>query len=191
MISIDEKKRLIKQKKDEVPPHVLEMGLNMLFIEPKEIIDRIEEGKQIELIKLDNLENSKADTVLIDIRDMPYSSELDTIASNKSIKPELGVIVYDIILEEYQVYLHRIYQTDAIVFPLKPLNEKTAEKIIFIANSMGILPIPFIESLDELSKIKEMSFVDVLATNESDMDTDKLLLSIDLEKEIVRCLKRQ
>ena len=128
---------------------------------------------------------------MIDIRDMPYSSELDTIASNKSIKPELGVIVYDIILEEYQVYLHRIYQTDAIVFPLKPLNEKTAEKIIFIANSMGILPIPFIESLDELSKIKEMSFVDVLATDASDMDTDKLLLSIDLEKEIVRCLKRQ
>ncbi|AEA33938.1 hypothetical protein [Hippea maritima] len=190
MISLDEKKKLIKQKREEVPPHVIEMGLNMLFTEPIDVLQRLKECKQIEPIKIENIDSSTTDTIFIDISSMPYSSEIDNIAFNKSLKPKLAVIVYDIMLEEYQVYLHRIYQIDAIMFPVEPLTPKSFQKIVFIANSMGILPIPFIKDKEELKKIEDWSIIDVVALKDEKIKQDKTALLYDSEKEIIRCLTK-
>ncbi len=153
---LDIKKNMVKNKKEELPPHVIEMGLNMLFVEPINVFERIENGlKDINTIddieELYNITNKA--TVLIDIRDKEYNEALDNIALAKQSNEHLCVIVRDILLEEYQVYLSRVYQIDGLLFDVSHLTTQMLKNIMFIAISMGITPILSINSEMDISKI--------------------------------------
>ncbi len=153
---LDIKKNMVKNKKEELPPHVIEMGLNMLFVEPINVFERIENGlKDINTIddieELYNITNKA--TVLIDIRDKKYNEALDNIALAKQSNEQLCVIVRDILLEEYQVYLSRVYQIDGLLFDVSHLTTQMLKNIMFIAISMGITPILSINSEMDISKI--------------------------------------
>ncbi len=153
---LDIKKNMVKNKKEELPPHVIEMGLNMLFVEPINVFERIENGLK-DINTIDDIEElyniAHKATVLIDIRDKKYNEALDNIALAKQSNEQLCVIVRDILLEEYQVYLSRVYQIDGLLFDVSHLTTQMLKNIMFIAISMGITPILSINSEMDISKI--------------------------------------
>jgi indole-3-glycerol phosphate synthase len=74
------------------------------------------------------------------------------------------VLFKDIILDEYQVYMHRIYGADVIIFPVDPITSKMVEKFAFICDSMGMLPVPLIENESGIEKIKNWNLIRMVAT---------------------------
>ncbi len=152
-MDINKKKSFIKKKKQEVPSHIIEVGLNLLYVEPHHIKQRLNKSQILERIEIKRIFDTENKTILVDISDQPYDEELDNIGLAKQLNPELAVIVKDIILEEYQIFLNRIYQVDAIAFPILYITKKAVEKLMFITNSMGMLPIPIIQSDEDFKKI--------------------------------------
>ncbi len=152
-MDINKKKGFIKNKKHEIPSHIIEIGLNLLYVEPHNMEERLENLDVLEQIEIKNIFNSRNKTVLIDIYEQPYDEKLDNIGLAKQLNPELSVIVKDIILEEYQIFLNRVYHVDAIAFPVSHLTKKAVEKLMFITDSMGMLPIPIVQSKEDLEKI--------------------------------------
>ncbi len=152
-MDINKKKRLIEEKKQEIPSHIIEVGLNLLYIEPHNIKQRLDNLEILKKIEIENIFNLENKTILIDISEQSYNEILDNIGFAKQMNPELAVIAKDIILEEYQIFLNRIYQVDAIAFPVSYLTKKAVEKLMFMTDSMGMLPIPITQSNEDLEKI--------------------------------------
>ncbi len=165
---LEKKKEIVKNKKESLPPHVIEMGLNMLFVEPNNLLERIDSGlSTIDLVNdieaISNIEGEK--TIILDIRAMEYNEELDNIAYAKQKNEKLCVVVKDILFEEYQVYLSRVYQIDAILFEISHLTTQALKNIIFIAESMGLTPILHLKSEIDLKKI-DWQFVKAVCVND-------------------------
>ncbi len=186
-MDIQRKKELIKRKKAEVPPHIVEMGLNLLYVEPHDVKSRLERYNIIKRIEIDDILDVSSDTVFLDISDVPYDSELDNIGYAKQMNPDLAVIIKDVLLEEYQIFLNRIYQVDAIVFPVSHLNRSSLEKFIFISSSMGILPIPLIKSESELEMLPEEGVKALVLKDGLGCKEDFICLNIDDRGNLLRC----
>lgn len=186
-MDIQRKKELIKRKKLEVPPHIVEMGLNLLYVEPHDMVARLQSSKVINIVDIDDVLDIESETVFIDISHEPYDSRLDNIGYAKQMNPHLAVVVKDIILEEYQIFLNRIYQVDAIVFPVSELNRKSLEKFIFIASSMGMLPIPMINSESERDILPSDGVKALVLGNSMNCDERFICLNIDDRGNLLRC----
>ncbi len=187
-MKIENKKKWVELKKIEIPSHILEVGLNMLYIEPHDMLERLKSRKTIESIKLDDIYEINNDTCFIDISHIPYNEELDNIAYAKQLKPELAVIAKDIIIEEYQIFLSRIYQFDAIVFPIKLLEKKELEKFMSIINSLGMLPIPLIQNKNDTEKIPiELTKVIVIEKNMNYPKEKYIQFYIDEGGNLIKC----
>ncbi|WP_035587770.1 beta/alpha barrel domain-containing protein [Hippea jasoniae] len=155
-MEIEQKKIWVRQKKQEIPPHVLEMGLNMLFEEPRDIFSKLKNSQPLKPLQLEQIIDAQEDLVFVDAIKMPYTAEFDNVGFAKQLNPKLNVAVKDILVEEYQVYLHRIYGFDGIIFPISHLTKKLTETFIFMCDSMGMLPIPIIENELDLEKINSI-----------------------------------
>jgi hypothetical protein len=157
MSLLNKKKEIIKNKKKELSPYVIEMGLYMLFIEPNNVFENVVEKGVDEFFFIDDIDKlydiKEEKTVVLDITDKNYDEYLDNIATAKHLNSSISVIVKDIVLEEYQVYLSRVYYIDALMFDISYLTTQTVKNIIPIAESMGITPIISIKSEMDLSKI--------------------------------------
>ncbi len=184
------KKTFIKEKKREVPSHIIEIGLNLLYVEPHDMEEKLKDVDTLEQINLDNIFDYENVSVLIDIRKHPYNEELDNIGFAKQLNPDLAVVVKDIILEEYQIFLNRVYQVDAIAFPISHLTKKATEKFMFIMDSMGMMPIPIIETDEDLDKIPN-ELARAIAFSENCEGTGekkgKICFKIDKKGNLVRC----
>jgi len=186
-MDIEKKRELIKRKKEEVPSHILEVGLNLLYIEPHDVISRIKEKTIIEQISLKDIFNATNKTVFIDISEHPYDDALDNIGYSKQLDPELAVIAKDIVLEEYQIFLNRIYQIDAVAFPISPLNKKAVEKFVNVMESMGVLPIPIIDEENDLAKIPLRITKVVIVKGDFAVAGNIIRLIIDERGNLLRC----
>jgi len=189
-MDIQRKRELINRKKEEVPPHIVEMGLNLLYVEPHDVEHRLKRHDVIKKIEIDDIFDISNDTVFVDISDRPYDSKLDNIGYAKQMNPDLAVIIKDILLEEYQIFLNRIYQVDAIVFPVSQLNRKSLEKFIFIASSMGILPIPMVADEDELEMLPEDGVKALVLERGAGCKKDIICLNIDDRGNLLKCSKK-
>jgi len=184
------KKGFVREKKREVPSHIIEIGLNLLYVEPHDMEERLKELDTLKQIKLEHIFNYGSGSVLIDIFEHPYNEELDNIGFAKQLNPDLAVVVKDIILEEYQIFLNRIYQVDAIAFPISHLTKKATEKFIFITSSMGMLPIPIVETEENLDKLPD-DLTKVIVFKENYAGTGKIngkiCFKIDKEGNFIKC----
>ncbi|WP_022669956.1 hypothetical protein [Hippea alviniae] len=184
------KKDLIKRRKNEVPPHVLEMGLNMLFVEPNDAAEFFKKSGVVLPVDIEELNEKEFESVLLDLTDMPYDERLDSIGFAKQNNTSMITVFKDLVLDEYQIYMYRIYGADAILFPVKPITSKLTEKVIFICESMGMLPIPLVEDEEDLSKITSWEFVRAIAVKDNiGIDKDVLLLEYE-EGSSLKCLSR-
>jgi len=189
-MEIKEKKELVKRRKSELPPHVLEMGLNMLFVEPNNVVEFFKKSKSIQSANIEELNEKDFNGVLLDLTDMPYDARLDNIGFAKQSNTSMVIVFKDLIVDEYQIYMHRIYGADAILFPVKPITSKLTEKVIFICESMGMLPIPIIEDEEDLSKITQWEFVRAVATK-GNLKIDKNILLLEYnEGSLLKCSSR-
>ncbi len=186
-MDIGRKRELIKKKKMEVPPHIVEVGLNLLYIEPHDVASRLRKLDMVKHVEINDIFDVRDDTIFVDISEEPYDERLDNIAYAKQINPELAVIVKDIILEEYQIFLSRIYQADAIVFPVAQLNRKILEKFIFMAGSMGILPIPIVTSKNEFDILPSDGITALVLSGDLNCRNQFYCLKIDERGNLLRC----
>ncbi len=189
-MDIKAKKEFVRVKKKEVPSHIIEIGLNLLYVEPHNMEERLKELDVLKQINLEDIFSYESGSVMIDIFEHPYNEELDNIGFAKQLSPDLAVVVKDIILEEYQIFLNRIYQVDGIAFPITHLTKKATEKFMFIMSSMGMMPIPIVDNNEDLEKIPDdLTRVIVFNKNYNGKPKikDKICFKIDNEGNLVKC----
>ncbi len=156
MESIEKKIIRINNKKKDLPEKLLKQGLGSLFISVNSIYEKVQNGlKKIELLEnFDDLHTKKGDVVVVlDIRDVNYDARLDNIAYAKRNNENLCVIVKDVLIEEYQMYLYNMYNIDGVIFDVKNVYEKDMKGIMNLASIMGIETIASLTSKDDLLRI--------------------------------------
>ncbi len=156
MESIEKKIIRINNKKKDLPEKLLKQGLGSLFISVNSIYEKVQSGlKKIELLEnFDDLHTKKGDVVVVfDIRDVNYDARLDNIAYAKRNNENLCVIVKDVLIEEYQMYLYNMYNIDGVIFDVKNVYEKDMKGIMNLASIMGIETIASLTSKDDLLRI--------------------------------------
>ncbi len=185
-MNIDEIKKIksqyIESKKKELPMHVLEMGLNMLYKEPidiKSILSsncyEIAEFKDFNQNKIYNIDKNIC-ALIVNSDETILNGSLDNISFAKE-NFNLPIIANDFFLEEYQVYLSRIYQADGIIIDPNLINDETLEKISLLSLAMGIEPIFRINTQYDLERIKKYDFANVFI-----FDNENLLENIEKSK---------
>ncbi len=185
-MNIDEIKKLkyqyIESKKKELPMHVLEMGLNMLYKEPIDIksilsgnCNEIAELKDFNQDKIYNIDKNIC-ALIVNSDETILNGSLDNLSFAKE-NFNLPIIANDYFLEEYQVYLIRIYQADGIIIDPNLINDETLEKISLLSLAMGIEPIFKINTQYDLERIQKYDFANVFI-----FDNENLLESVEKSK---------
>ncbi|AHF97821.1 hypothetical protein DESACE_03250 [Desulfurella acetivorans A63] len=160
------KLKSIEDKKKELPSHILEMGLNMLYKEPIDL-KKIFSKDFCEIIEIKNFDQDKtyniAETtsaLIINSDDVFLHGSLENISYAKE-NFNLPVIARDFFLEEYQVYLIRIYQADGIIIEPSLIDDQTLEKISLLSLAMGIEPIYEIRTQNDIDRLKKFDFANM------------------------------
>ncbi len=156
MDKLEKKRKMLSKKMDELPIQALQVGLNASFNTSKDLVELINNGlKSIKI--LSNLEQLSQinieDAILVDLRENAYGKDLDEIPFAKHANENLCIISKDIILDDYQIYLSRGYQIDAIMFDISYIDKENLKNMIFLMEYMGITPIFGIKSEDDIQKI--------------------------------------
>ncbi|MGB9743836.1 MAG: hypothetical protein ACPLW6_01010 [Desulfurella sp.] len=160
------KLKSIEDKKKELPYHILEMGLNMLYKEPidlKEVFSK----DFCEIAEIKNFDQDKTyditkitSALIINSDDVFLHGSLENISYAKE-NFNLPVIARDFFLEEYQVYLIRIYQADGIIIEPSLIDDQTLEKISLLSLAMGIEPIYEIRTQNDIDRLKKFDFANM------------------------------
>jgi len=185
-MNIDEIKKIksqyLENKKKELPAHVLEMGLNMLYKEPIDIKSKLSEN-YCEIVHIENFNQDKdysfsqnTCAIIINSDETILNGSLENISFAKE-SFGLPIIANDFFMEEYQVYLSRIYQADGIILDPRLIDDKTLEKISLLSLAMGIEPIFKIHTKHDLERINKFDFANVFI-----FDNENLLESIENSK---------
>ena len=156
---IEKKKLFIENKKKDLSEKLLKNSLGSLLVDVNDVYERIEAGLN-KIMRIDNLDDlfsfdNTAETVIIDIRNIDYSADLDKIAYAKRINENLCVISRDILLDAYQMYLSNMYNIDGILFDVEYIDSKELKEVFFLAGAMGIELIYGVKSESDLLKIRE------------------------------------
>ncbi len=155
---IENKKLLIENKKKDLPKDFLKQNLGSLLIDVNDVYEKVKEGvKTITLVEnLDDLYNENGDDIVaFDIKEMAYNAELDNIAYAKRLNEDLCVVVEDILLDDYQMYLYNMFNIDGVIFDVQNVDKEELKNIIFLANVMGITLIYSVRHENDLNKIKK------------------------------------
>lgn len=157
------KSKSIEEKKKELPSHILEMGLNMLYKEPANLKEELS-ANYCEILEIKNFNQNKTYDIGKNTCALIISSDevfLNGSLENLSFAKEnynLPIIAKDYFLEEYQIYLSRIYQADGVIVEPSLLNDEMLEKIAILSLAMGIEPIFNIHNLADLERFKKYDF---------------------------------
>ncbi len=170
------KEKFIEKKKQDIPMVVMERNFNMLYAEPCDLYEEIgNDIKSINRIKdieeLYNVENEKS-AVIIDMREKEYTPEMDDITLSKQLNSNLIVIAEDIILENYQVFLHRVFGMDGVIFNTSYVDKQTIKDILLSSLLLGTTPILKFDNEDEMKKIEDWSMVKVVLINNKQLITN-------------------
>lgn len=157
------KLKAIEYNKKNIPMHVLEMGLNMLYKEPVNLKETLSQGF-CEILEIKNFSQDKSyeigkntSALIINSDEVFLNGSLENISFAKECF-NLPVIAKDYFLEEYQVYLSRIYQADGIIIEPNLIDNETLEKISLLSLAMGIEPIFNIHTKSDMERLKKFDF---------------------------------
>ncbi len=154
---IQQKKRFIEKQKQEFPEEFLKKALGGLLIVPADLYEFVNSGTK-EAFTIEEIEDlyniTEKIVAVIDLTNKPYGAFLDAVGFAKHINEQLAVIVKDILLEEYQLYTFYMYNIDGVLFDLNALQQEELEKIVALAEVMGINLIPSISKNEDLKNIK-------------------------------------
>ncbi len=152
------KKIWVENKKKDLPEEFLKQALGSLFIGVNSVYDRMEKGfREIKFLDdLNDLYKIKDDSiVMLDIENMEYSADLDSISYAKRMNEELCVVVKDMVVDKYQMYLYNMYGIDGVIFDTEDVDNGNLQEIIFLADVMGIELIYALGNSKEMKRIKE------------------------------------
>ncbi|OSS41428.1 Indole-3-glycerol phosphate synthase / Phosphoribosylanthranilate isomerase, TrpD/TrpC [Desulfurella amilsii] len=184
------KLKAIEDKKKSLPVHILEMGLNMLYKEPINLKEVFSQGF-CEIIEIKNFNQARSyeidkntSALIINSDEVFLNGSLENISFAKE-SFNLPIIARDYFLEEYQVYLSRIYQADGIIIEPSLINNETLEKISLLSLAMGIEPIFNIRTQSDIERLNKFDFASTFIFEDtnliSNIDKPKLNLFYDTE----------
>lgn len=152
---LERKKLSIESKKKDLPKEFLKQNLGSLLIDVNDVYERVRNGLKV-ISLLDSFEDLyKEDgngVVALDISNMEYDATLDNIAYAKRINDNLCVVVEDILLDEYQMYLYNMHNIDGVIFDIGNVDKDDLKNIVFLSQVMGIELIASIHSIQDLEK---------------------------------------
>jgi len=158
MTLLEKKKLSIENKKKDLSEEFLKQNLGSLLINVNDVYERVQNGLEA-ISLLDNFEDLyKEDgngVVAFDISNMNYDATLDNIAYAKRINENLCVVVKDILLDEYQMYLYNMYNIDGVIFDIKNVEKDKLKEIVFLSQVMGIELMASVYSSQDLEKAKK------------------------------------
>ena len=155
MMLLDKKKLSIENKKKDLPKEFLKQSLGSLLIDVNDVYERVKNGlKVISLLdSFDDLYKEDGNGVVaLDISNMGYDATLDNIAYAKRINENLCVVVKDILLDEYQMYLYNMHNIDGVIFDVGNVDGDELKNIVFLSQVMGIELIASLYSIQDLEK---------------------------------------
>ncbi|MGC8502565.1 hypothetical protein [Desulfurella sp.] len=157
------KLKFIESKKKELPSHILEMGLNMLYKEPMDL-KGVFSKDLCEIVEIKNFNQDKTyniakttSALIINSDNVFLHGSLENISFAKE-NFNLPIIARDYFLEEYQIYLIRIYQADGIIIEPGFIDDQTLEKISLLSLAMGIEPVYEIRTQNDIDRLKKYDF---------------------------------
>lgn len=152
---LERKKLSIESKKKDLPKEFLKQNLGSLLIDVNDVYERVRNGLKV-ISLLDSFEDLyKEDgngVVALDISNVEYDATLDNIAYAKRINDNLCVVVEDILLDEYQMYLYNMHNIDGVIFDIGNVDKDDLKNIVFLSQVMGIELIASIHSIQDLKK---------------------------------------
>ncbi len=174
---LERKKLSIESKKKDLPKEFLKQNLGSLLIDVNDVYERVRNGLKV-ISLLDSFEDLyKEDgngVVALDISNMEYDATLDNIAYAKRINDNLCVVVEDILLDEYQMYLYNMHNIDGVIFDIGNVDKDDLKNIVFLSQVMGIELIASIHSIQDLEKTIEYPETFRVFMVTDDKLTDKL-----------------
>ncbi len=177
MMLLERKKLSIESKKKDLPKEFLKQNLGSLLIDVNDVYERVRNGLKV-ISLLDSFEDLyKEDgngVVALDISNMEYDATLDNIAYAKRINDNLCVVVEDILLDEYQMYLYNMHNIDGVIFDIGNVDKDDLKNIVFLSQVMGIELIASIHSIQDLEKTIEYPETFRVFMVTDDKLTDKL-----------------
>jgi indole-3-glycerol phosphate synthase len=182
------KLKTIEDNKKKFPLHILEMGLNMLYKEPVNLKEIFSQGT-CEILEIKNFNQDKSyeidkntSALIINSDEVFLNGSLENISFAKE-SFNIPIIAKDYFLEEYQVYLSRIYQADGIIIEPKLINDETLQKISLLSLAMGIEPIFNIRTQSDIERLKRFDFATTFIFEDANLisyiDKSKLNLFYD------------
>ena len=177
MMLLERKKLSIESKKKDLPKEFIKQNLGSLLIDVNDVYERVRNGLKV-ISLLDSFEDLyKEDgngVVALDISNMEYDATLDNIAYAKRINDNLCVVVEDILLDEYQMYLYNMHNIDGVIFDIGNVDKDDLKNIVFLSQVMGIELIASIHSIQDLEKTIEYPETFRVFMVTDDKLTDKL-----------------
>ena len=184
------KLKTIEDNKKNFPVHILEMGLNMLYKEPVNLKEIFSQGT-CEILEIKNFNQDKSyeigkstSALIINSDEVFLNGSLENISFAKE-SFNIPIIAKDYFLEEYQVYLSRIYQADGIIIEPNLINDETLQKISLLSLAMGIEPIFNIRTQSDIERLKRFDFASTFIFEDANLisyiDKSKLNLFYDLD----------
>ncbi len=174
---LERKKLSIESKKKDLPKEFIKQNLGSLLIDVNDVYERVRNGLKV-ISLLDSFEDLyKEDgngVVALDISNMEYDATLDNIAYAKRINDNLCVVVEDILLDEYQMYLYNMHNIDGVIFDIGNVDKDDLKNIVFLSQVMGIELIASIHSIQDLEKTIEYPETFRVFMVTDDKLTDKL-----------------
>jgi indole-3-glycerol phosphate synthase len=182
------KLKTIEDNKKNFPVHILEMGLNMLYKEPVNLKEIFSQGT-CEILEIKNFNQDKSyeigkntSALIINSDEVFLNGSLENISFAKE-SFNIPIIAKDYFLEEYQVYLSRIYQADGIIIEPNLINDETLQKISLLSLAMGIEPIFNIRTQSDIERLKRFDFTSTFIFEDANLisyiDKSKLNLFYD------------
>jgi indole-3-glycerol phosphate synthase len=182
------KLKAIEDNKEKFPVHILEMGLNMLYKEPVNLKEVFSQAP-CEIFEIKNFNQDKTyeigkntSALIINSDEVFLNGSLENISFAKE-SFNLPIIARDYFLEEYQIYLSRIYQADGIIIEPNLINDETLEKISLLSLAMGIEPIFNIRTQSDIERLKRFDFASTFIFEDANLisyiDKSKLNLFYD------------
>lgn len=171
---IEQKIKYLEDKRKEIPYHIVEMGLNMLYEEPIDLKEIFNIQKEYKIFEFQNYDLDKDYKIEKDIdaliinTDNTEGGTLESLAYAKTIF-EIPVIAKDVFIEEYQVYLSRIYKADGILIQPLFVDDEKLEKVSLLSIAMGITPVFELKTLQDIIRLKKFDFVEFVSVKNEEL----------------------
>ncbi len=160
MVDVNLKVSMVERKKKEIPPHIVEMGLSMVYIEPMDVDFDRQGNYVLELVGFDErvVENIEVDSdvsCVIISSDEFSGGDVENVSVFKQFHTK-PVLVKDVFVDEYQVLLSRVYLADGIIMSPDLVDLGMFERLFHLTVSLGMLPVLDVGERSNLERVKEV-----------------------------------